>query len=208
MKEWVSPVYAFFDPTPCITEDVRSTGNMRKHVKSCWGEDALNAADDAKGADDVILKNGSITASFERKGKGKVTYLHCQHTHGETRAEIIVKDQGFQSLMKTGRPEYYIPSPSTISLAKMLQEYDSKINFTTDTWSSPNHRAFVAFSVHLEHKGIPLSLPLDIIEVAKLECYLTSDIENVPDALAWWHECCTTYPQSIVDGTGLPYYSW
>ncbi|KAG1723200.1 hypothetical protein EDD22DRAFT_982946 [Suillus occidentalis] len=168
MKEWVSPVYAFFDPTPCITEccakgckatirrfldkkDVRSTGNMRKHVKSCWGEDALNAADDAKGADDVILKNGSITASFERKGKGKVTYSHCQHTHGETRAEIvrwvleslhpfeIVMDQGFQSLMKTRRPEYYIPSPSTISFAKMLQEYDSKINFTTDTWSSPNH---------------------------------------------------------------------
>jgi len=27
----------------------------------------------------------------------------------------IVKDRGFQSLMKTGRPEYYIPSPSTVS---------------------------------------------------------------------------------------------
>jgi hypothetical protein len=27
----------------------------------------------------------------------------------------IVKDQGFQSLMKMGRPEYYIPSPSTVS---------------------------------------------------------------------------------------------
>jgi hypothetical protein len=45
-----------------------------------------------------------------------------------------VKDRGFQSLMKTGRPEYYIPSPSTVSrdvrlvfartrqrVAKMLQ---------------------------------------------------------------------------------------
>ncbi|KAG2335774.1 hypothetical protein BDR05DRAFT_953832 [Suillus weaverae] len=64
MKEWVSPVYASFDPTPRITEvggrcahefkccakgckatirrfldkkDVQSMGNMRKHVKSCWG---------------------------------------------------------------------------------------------------------------------------------------------------------------------------
>ena len=26
-----------------------------------------------------------------------------------------VKDCGFQSLMKTGRPEYYIPSPSTVA---------------------------------------------------------------------------------------------
>ena len=27
----------------------------------------------------------------------------------------IVSDCGFQSLMKTGHPEYYIPSPSTVS---------------------------------------------------------------------------------------------
>jgi hypothetical protein len=46
----------------------------------------------------------------------------------------IVDDRGFQSLMKTGRPEHYIPSPSTVSrdvrlvfanarnrIAKMLQ---------------------------------------------------------------------------------------
>ena len=27
----------------------------------------------------------------------------------------IAKDRGFKSLMKTGRPEYWIPSPSTIA---------------------------------------------------------------------------------------------
>jgi len=27
----------------------------------------------------------------------------------------IVSDRGFQSLMKTGRPGYYIPSPATVS---------------------------------------------------------------------------------------------
>jgi hypothetical protein len=27
----------------------------------------------------------------------------------------IVEDRGFKILMKTGRPEYYIPSPSTVS---------------------------------------------------------------------------------------------
>lgn len=69
MKEWLSPVYAFFNPMPCIVDvdgrrahefkcsargctttirrfldkkDARSTGNMRKHVKSCWGQDVLN----------------------------------------------------------------------------------------------------------------------------------------------------------------------
>ncbi|KAG2129715.1 uncharacterized protein EDB93DRAFT_1040874, partial [Suillus bovinus] len=53
-------------------KDARLMGNMHKHVKSYWGEDTLNTADDAKDADEVqtkivrsILKNGSIMASFE-----------------------------------------------------------------------------------------------------------------------------------------------
>lgn len=119
MKDWVSPVYAFFNPKPRIVvinerrahefkccakgckattrrfldkKDARSTGNMRKHVRVCWGEDVLAAADNAKDANEArtkivggILRNGSITASFERKGKGKVTYSHRQHTKAETR---------------------------------------------------------------------------------------------------------------------------
>lgn len=119
MKEWISPIYAFFDPTPAIEsidgrrahsfkcmgkgckvtirrfldkKDARSTGNMRKHVKSCWGDDVLQAADEARNADEVrtkiiagYLKDGSITTAFERKGKGKVTYSHRQHTRTETR---------------------------------------------------------------------------------------------------------------------------
>lgn len=119
MKEWLSPVYVFFNPMPCIVDvdgrrahefkcstqgctttirrfldkkDARSTGNMRKHVKSCWGQDVLNPADDTKDANEVrskivpsVLWDGSITASFERKGKGKITYSHCQHTRTETK---------------------------------------------------------------------------------------------------------------------------
>jgi hypothetical protein len=67
---------------------------MRKHVHSCWGDKVLKAADQAKNANEVhqkiissFLRNGSITASFERNGKGKVTYSHRQHTHVETRYE-------------------------------------------------------------------------------------------------------------------------
>ena len=37
-----------------------------------------------------------------------------------------------------------------------------------DVWWSPNHWAFVAFSVHLEHNGVSLTFPLDVVEVAKV----------------------------------------
>jgi len=114
--------------------DARLTSNMRKHAKKCWGEEVVTSADNAKNANEVrattvmgALNPQSITAAFERKGKGKVNYSHGQHTKTEARAEIvrwvaeskrpfeIVADRGFQSLMKTGRPEYYIPSPTTVS---------------------------------------------------------------------------------------------
>ncbi|KAG2040732.1 hypothetical protein BDR03DRAFT_857696, partial [Suillus americanus] len=212
MKDWNSPVYAFFDPIPNIVEEnghwahvfkcqgkscktmVRHyldkgnaplTGNMRKHVQSCWGEEVLQAADEAKDANEVqkkimgsILQNGSIMASFERKGKGKITYSHRQHT--KAKAKHVVQDRGFQSLMKMGRPDYYILSKSTVSrdvrlvfartcqrIAKMMTEYAGRLNFSTDAWMSPNHCAFVAVLVHLEHNGVPLCFPLDVVEVPK-----------------------------------------
>jgi hypothetical protein len=71
--------------------DARSTGNLRKHAKRCWGEDVVGAADNAHTADEVrdtkikeMLNPESITAAFERKGKGKVTYSHRQHTKTES----------------------------------------------------------------------------------------------------------------------------
>ena len=42
------------------------------------------------------------------------------------------------------------------------------MNFATDAWTSPNHKAYVAFTVHFKHEGIPLSMLLDLVEVAKL----------------------------------------
>jgi hypothetical protein len=113
----------------------------RENVKSACGCPADEIREVTKG----ISPSGSIMAAFEWKGKGKVSYSHRQHTRMETRyffnspclkivfnktsnrAEIvrwvaesswplnIVKDHGFQSLMKTGCPEYWIPSPSTVA---------------------------------------------------------------------------------------------
>lgn len=41
------------------------------------------------------------------------------------------------------------------------------MSFATDAWTSPNQRAYVAITVHLEHQGEPISMLLDIVEVAK-----------------------------------------
>ncbi|PIL26246.1 hypothetical protein GSI_12002 [Ganoderma sinense ZZ0214-1] len=137
-----------------------------------------------------ILKTGSITAHFERKA-GQVTYSARQHNRTETRVEIvrwvceslrafrIVEDPGFKVLMKTGRPGYYLPSASTVArdvtevfqrtrsrIAKMLQEHEGALHFATDAWTSPNHRAFVAVTVHFEQQGKPICFLLDIVEVA------------------------------------------
>ena len=47
------------------------------------------------------------------------------------------------------------------------KEYDGELSFTTDCWTSPNHKAMVVFSVHFEHDGVPIRMMLDVIELAK-----------------------------------------
>ncbi|KDR67834.1 hypothetical protein GALMADRAFT_79372 [Galerina marginata CBS 339.88] len=78
------------------TGDAKSTGNLRKHAKVCWGEDAVAAADDTKDVRAArealgLMKNAnrSITAVFKRIGKDKITYSHRQHTKTEACAEIV-----------------------------------------------------------------------------------------------------------------------
>lgn len=51
-------------------------------------------------------------------------------------------------------------------IAKMLQEHDGALSFATDVWTSPNHKAFVAVTVHFEHDGVSICLLLDVVEVA------------------------------------------
>ncbi|TFY67078.1 hypothetical protein EVJ58_g1873 [Rhodofomes roseus] len=179
-------------------QDRNSTSNLRKHTKKCFGEEALASADAigsaAKARDGVkaYMRSGDLTVAFARTGKGPVTYSVRQHTKNETRAEIvrwvaeslrpfsIVEDRAFQALMKTGRPEYYLPSRWTVArdvqnvfkntrtrIASMLQEYQGELNFATDCWTSPNHKAMVAFSVHFEIDGAPCRMVLDVIELAR-----------------------------------------
>ena len=48
-----------------------------------------------------------------------------------------------------------------------MQENEGTLSFATDTWTSPNHKAYVAVTVHFEHEGDPISMLLDLVEVAK-----------------------------------------
>ena len=108
----------------------------------------------------------------------------------------VVNDHSFQSLMMTGRPVYHLPHARTVArnvtlvfartkerIAEMLQvrlykahekrsqhyqNYNGKLNFATDAWMAPNHRAFITVTMHLEQQGVPLALPLDIIEVSRV----------------------------------------
>ena len=108
----------------------------------------------------------------------------------------VVNDRSFQSLMMTGQPVYHLPHARTVTrnvtlvfartkerITEMLQvrlykahekrsqhyqNYNGKLNFTTDAWMALNHRAFIAITVHLEQQGVPLALPLDIIEVSRV----------------------------------------
>jgi hypothetical protein len=51
-------------------------------------------------------------------------------------------------------------------MAKMLQEHKGQLNFATDAWTSPNHKAFIAVTVHFEIDGEPMCMLLDLLEVA------------------------------------------
>lgn len=40
------------------------------------------------------------------------------------------------------------------------------MSFATDAWTSPNHKAYIAVTVHFENNGKPVSMLLDIVELA------------------------------------------
>ena len=76
-------------------KDAGSTGNLRKHAVSCWGEAAVSAVTDLSSIKDAretvkgIKETGSITSSFKKQGKG-ITYSHRQHTKTETKCARVL----------------------------------------------------------------------------------------------------------------------
>lgn len=74
-------------------KDRSSTGSLKDHARSCWGEELVkeagesgsNIAETRKVLRGATLEQGKLTAVFERTGKGKITYSHIPHTREETR---------------------------------------------------------------------------------------------------------------------------
>ncbi|PPQ85854.1 hypothetical protein CVT26_001954 [Gymnopilus dilepis] len=178
--------------------DRTSTGNLGKHAKICWGPEVYGMAMQLEcgtigEARTQVLKpfnaSGTITASFKQAGKGKVTYMARNHTKAEIKVAIvcwlsecirpfkIVEDCGFQCLMKTGWPELYIPSASTISRDVKIAFVRSCKKIAKFRQTSPNHHAFVAVTATIERKGKLLTFVLDVVEVAKLHNGLNLAIE-------------------------------
>lgn len=172
------------------SKDKSSTANLKYHALRCFGEDAVNAAINGKQAP---KPNRSIFALFARKGKQPAKYSHRVHTNPEVRAHLVkwvtennrplnvINDRALRDLLTAGRPSIDLPSDDTISrdiktsfekcrarIAKLLQDHPGRIHFATDAWTSPNHRAFVAWTVHLEYEGDMLSFLLDIIELPEV----------------------------------------
>ncbi|KAJ7286784.1 hypothetical protein C8J57DRAFT_1039844, partial [Mycena rebaudengoi] len=172
-------------------KDLSSTGNLLSHARACFGQDAVDQAlsktNKSKGRD------GKIYSAFARLGQKVKSFSYRPQTAKEIRATVvrwvtennrpanIVKDDSFEVLMKSGRPSATLPSPRQVgrdvhtafhaskkNIATLLQEYNGQLSFTTDTWTSPNHRAIVAWTVHLHHEGKPLSFLLDIVELPEV----------------------------------------
>ncbi|KAJ7151172.1 hypothetical protein C8R46DRAFT_914388, partial [Mycena filopes] len=175
------------------SKDRAATGNLINHAKACRGTDAVENVMTSEKAKKKTTRDGSIYATFAKIGQRVRSFASRPQTAQETRASIvkwitesnrpakIVSDPGFEELMKTGRPSTSLPSPRQVArdvhasfniskarIAQLLQDYPGMLSFTTDAWTSPNHRAVIAWVVHLQHDGKPLSFLLDVKELPQV----------------------------------------
>ena len=174
--------------------DRSSTSNLKAHAIGCFGEEAVKLGISAK---DAEARSGNIFNTFAHQGQKPVTYTHRSHTNTEVRARVvkwvtkshrpaaIIEDPDLVELLTAGHPQMSLPSQSTVArdvatsfekcqarISKLLQEHPGRLHFATDAWTSPNHRDFVAWTVHLQHKGTMLAFLLDIIEVPEVSTTL------------------------------------
>lgn len=96
----------------------------------------------------------------------------------------IINDRELRDLLMAGRPSIQLPSNYTISrdinasfekcqerVAKLLQEHPGCVHFATDAWTSPNHRMFVAWTLHLEFEGEMLAFLLDVVKLPEVNSF-------------------------------------
>ncbi|KAF8876639.1 hypothetical protein BD779DRAFT_1449158, partial [Infundibulicybe gibba] len=172
------------------SKDRATTSNLKAHALKCFGEAAVSAAFSKT---TPCTWDGSIFASFACQAQSPATVSHHAYTTDETRAHIarwcaesncppkIVCDREFAMLMKAGRPTTTLPSHVTVMrdimisfgtcrdrIDVILAEHPGQVHFATDAWTSTNHRAFVAWTIQLHHKGHILLFTLDMVEVPEV----------------------------------------
>ncbi|KAJ7822086.1 hypothetical protein B0H14DRAFT_2370914, partial [Mycena olivaceomarginata] len=157
--------------------DRSSTSNLKKHAEACWGKDVVKSR--LAGTTTTGPRDGNIFSSFARTGQRPVKVTHRTHTQPEFRY--------LREILLAGRPELTVPSRRTIGhdlnaafnrcsqrIVSMLENYNGRVSFATDAWTFPNHRAFVAWTAHLQHEGQPLVFLLDIFEVPEVRLHISS----------------------------------
>ncbi|KAF8256684.1 hypothetical protein EI94DRAFT_1640431, partial [Lactarius quietus] len=144
-------------------KDKSSMANLRHHAIGCYGQEAVDQATPSPST----APSGSIFSAFACQGQAPVNVSHRTHSNTE--------------LLTTGRSGLHVPSHTTINrdikasfeyckdrIQKLLREHPGKLHFATDAWTSPNHHALIAWTVHFEYQGSPLSFLLDILEVPEV----------------------------------------
>jgi len=172
------------------SQDKASTANLRQHARKCFGDEAVKQV---MAGDSATERSGSIFSAFARQGQQPVRPSNRVHSNPEVRAYLVrwitencrpvraVEDRQLRVLLLAGRPLINLPSRTTCSrdiiaaykearkiVMKLLQETPSRLHFDTDAWTSPNHRAFVAWTVQFEFQGEIINFLLDIVEVPEV----------------------------------------
>ena len=75
--------------------------------------------------------------------------------------------QCIAKMLKVSSKSCFICTIQLVVLTGQPQEYEGALNFATDCWMSPNHKVFIAITVHFKNKGILIKMLLDLVEVAR-----------------------------------------
>lgn len=84
------------------------------------------------------------------------------------------------------------------------KDYDGALNFATDAWTSPNHKAYVAVTVHFQKDGVPVAMLLDLVEVAERHtgAHLAAVFAKILDDFGITDKVSVYYAESV--GVCLP----
>ncbi|KAJ7767087.1 hypothetical protein B0H14DRAFT_2264292, partial [Mycena olivaceomarginata] len=186
------------------------TSNLVKHAKKCWGVDVVEAR--MKGIE-VQGRDGDIFAAFARASDHPVQLSDRMLTEAELRVHIVrwvtenhrplnlVEDREVRLIFSAGRPKFRLPGRRAVSRdlnaaygRARAHGYNGRLSFSTGAWTSPNHRAFVAWIVHLQHEGELLAFPLDIYEVPEV-CETSNWNRSVHKTIS--HKACTDFLQIL-----------